>query len=74
MTKKKFCEELCALLIKTGQHDELVELEYQARETGEWVIPHWWDPINQRRYTGKAINVTADSMTAIIKDVLAGIE
>ena len=74
MTKGQFCEELWALLHKTDQYEDLVELSYSSEKDGEYVTPYWWDSLNQRKYAGRRIDVTADSETAIIKDVLKGIE
>ena len=74
MTKELFCKELCGLLLKTRQYEDLVDLEYSKEESGEYVTPYWWDSINQRKHAGMRICVTADSEIAIIKDVLAGIE
>ena len=74
MTKGQFCEELWALLHKTERFEDLVDLKYSDEESGEYVTPYWWDAMNQRTYAGRRINVTADSETAIIKDVLNGIE
>lgn len=75
MEKYHFCEELCSLLMKTEQYEDLVALVYfQDVETKEeTVTPVWWDPISMRRHAGKPINVTADSLVAIIKDVLKGL-
>lgn len=74
MTKELFCKELCSLLHKTDQYEDLVELSYSHERDGEYVTPYWWDSVNQRKYAGRRIDVTADSETAIIKDVLRGIE
>ena len=74
MKKELFCKELCALLHKTEQYEDLVDLKYNKEKNGEYVTPYWWDSLNQRKYEGRRIDVTADSETAIIKDVLAAIE
>lgn len=75
MTKEKFCEELCKLLQETDQHRDLERLEYRRDANGEeWAVPFWQSPNTDHQYEGRPINVTADSETAIIKDVLRGLE
>ena len=75
MEKIHFCKELCRLLMQTEQYEDLIALTYsQDSETNkETITPVWWDPISMRRHDGKPINVTADSLVAIIKDVLKGL-
>ena len=73
MKKRTFCEKLCLLLQETEQHKDLAQLEYYKDKNGEeWVTPAW--KTEEGGYFGKSICVTADSETAIIKDVLKGIE
>ena len=73
MNKKQFCSELAKLLQKTEQHKDLAQLEYYKDKNGEeWVTPAW--KTEEGGCFGKSICVTADSETAIIKDVLKGIE
>lgn len=74
MKKELFCKDLCALLHKTERYGNLVDLKYSQEEGGEYVTPYWWDSLNCRKCAGRRIDVTADSETAIIKDVLAAIE
>ena len=75
MEKKDFCEELCKLLQKTEQHRDLARLEYRTDTNGkEWAVPFWQSPNTDHQYEGRPINVTADSETAIIKDVIRGLE
>ena len=75
MEKKEFCEELCALLQKTNQHGDLARLEYRKDTNGgEWAVPFWQSPNRDHQYEGRPIDITADSETAIIKDVIRGIE
>ena len=73
MKKRTFCEKLCLLLQQTEQHKDLRALAYHKDPDGEeWVQPFW---SNDTAWTaGRSICVTADSETAIIKDVLKGIE
>ena len=73
MNKKEFCKELAKLLQNTGQHEDLMELQYyKDLDNEEWVRPVWRTATGG--YFGKPICVTADSEIAIIKDVLRGIE
>lgn len=75
MDKATFCEELAWLLGKTDQYSDLVGLEYSMDPLeGEFVTPIWWDSVNQKRFRGKKIDVTADSERAIVLDVLHGLE
>lgn len=74
MDKATFCEELAWLLGKTDQYSDIVGLEYSMEPNGEYVTPIWWDSINQKRFRGKKIDVTADSERALIIDVLHGLE
>ena len=72
MTKRTFCTKLCELLQQTDECRDLMQLEYHEDIHGEeWVTPIWKS--ENGGYFGKSISVTADSMTAIIKDVLRGI-
>ena len=74
MEKDKFCRELGKLLSKTERFEDLICLEYDKGDDGEYVTPYWWDDASKRGYAGARIDVTADSETAIIKDVLRAIE
>lgn len=72
MTKEMFCTEFCKLLQKTEQHKDLTQLVYTMGDDGdEWVMAIWKTRCGLR---GKPIDVTADSETAMIKDILRGIE
>ena len=71
MDKAEFCKELAWLLGKTERYSDLVGLEYSVSpDEGEFVTPLWWDSVNQKRFRGKKIDVTADSERAIVLDVL----
>ena len=73
MTKYEFCNEFCGLLQTTEQYKDLAELTYYKDENeDEWVRPHWRTPAGE--FVGRRICVTADSETAMIKDILRGIE
>ena len=73
MDKFEFCNKLCELLQQTEQHKNLKALTYYTDPDGdEWVRPFWEH--DKSWYAGRSICVTADSETAIIKDVLRGIE
>lgn len=74
MKKKDFCTAFCRLLVKTERYEDLIDLEYSMEPNGEYVTPIWWDSINQKRFRGKRIDVTADSERALIIDVLHGLE
>ena len=74
MKKDKFCKELGKLLSRTERFEDLMSLEYVKEEGGEYAIPYWWDDANKRGFAGARIDITADSETAIIKDVLRAIE
>lgn len=72
MTKEMFCTEFCKLLQKTEQHKDLTQLVYTMDADGdEWVVAIWK---TRSGLHGKPIDVTADSETAMIKDILRGIE
>lgn len=72
MTKEMFCTEFCKLLQKTEQHKDLAQLVYTMGDDGdEWVMAIWK---TRSGLYGKPIDVTADSETAMIKDILRGIE
>lgn len=73
MNKAQFCREFCQLLQKTDQHKDLEDLIYQIDDKGEELVMPVWSTTGLT-YNGKPVNVTADSETAMIKDILKGIE
>lgn len=72
MNKAQFCREFCQLLQKTERYSDLADLEYRKARDGEWVTPAWRK--ENGGFYGSPIDVTADSETSMIKDILKGIE
>lgn len=74
LRKEMFCSDF-AKLLKTTEHFADLEGLYYTEDTAgeEFVVPVWKQPDGLNRI-GSPICVTADSETAIIKDVLKAIE
>lgn len=71
--KDLICKELCKVLQLTRNNHDLVALRYE--EIGnheEFVVAEWKEKDGHR--TGIIINVTADSGTAMIRDIMRAID
>ena len=71
--KKLICEELCKVLQLTRNNHDLVALRYEEIGSHEELVIAEWKDKNGHR-SGISINVTADSGTAMIRDIMRCID
>jgi hypothetical protein len=67
--KKTICELLCLTLQATRNQDDLVSLDYIHEDNGDEIVQVKW-----KSGSGKRINVTMDSGTAMIRDIMHSID
>lgn len=66
--KQVICDRLLLTLQATRNHVDLEGIQYEKRENGDEIAALWW-----RNGASVEVNVTADSGTAMIRDILAKI-
>ena len=67
--KKTICELLCLALQATRNQDDLVSLDYVLEDNGDEIVQVKWKSGGR-----KQINVTLDSGTAMIRDIMYSID
>ncbi len=65
--KQKICNLLCEALKATRNHDDIVQIKYREVHGEEFVTVMW-------EHGRREINVTLDSGTAMIRDIVNHID
>lgn len=67
--KQVICDRLLLTLQATRNHEDLEGIQYEMRENGDEVVALWW-----RGGGSREINVSADSGSAMIRDIMSRID